>query len=79
MGVNADTTRTAYTVSYESASQFSREYARIFMDQDYRAVLLRGHHQRMSLSAVRYGSVIGGGMIRDNKGKLLILTHEKFN
>jgi AraC-like DNA-binding protein len=30
MVVNADTTRTAYSVGYESASQFSREYARMF-------------------------------------------------
>lgn len=30
MVVNADSARTAYTVGYESASQFSREYARMF-------------------------------------------------
>ena len=28
-GVNPDSTRTAYTVGYESASRFSREYARM--------------------------------------------------
>ncbi len=28
--VNADATRAAYSVGYESASQFSREYARMF-------------------------------------------------
>jgi AraC-like DNA-binding protein len=43
MVVNADTTRTAYTVGYESASQFSREYARMFGAPPSRdAVRLRG-------------------------------------
>lgn len=44
MVVNADTTRTAYTVGYESASQFSREYARMFGAPPSRDVArLRGH------------------------------------
>lgn len=30
MILNSNTTRTAYTVGYESASQISREYARMF-------------------------------------------------
>ncbi|WP_442580417.1 AraC family transcriptional regulator N-terminal domain-containing protein [Mesorhizobium sp. ASY16-5R] len=43
MIVNADTTRAAYTVGYESASQFSREYARMFGAPPSRdAVRLRG-------------------------------------
>jgi AraC-like DNA-binding protein len=43
MVVNADTTRTAYTVGYESASQFSREYARMFGAPPSRdAIRLRG-------------------------------------
>ncbi|MCO5064266.1 MAG: AraC family transcriptional regulator [Rhizobiaceae bacterium] len=43
MVVNADSARTAYTVGYESASQFSREYARMFGAPPTRdAVRLRG-------------------------------------
>ncbi|MFB2552906.1 helix-turn-helix domain-containing protein, partial [Ensifer soli] len=43
LATNADAARTAYAVGYESASQFSREYARLFGVPPIRdALRLRG-------------------------------------
>lgn len=52
MVVNADTTRTAYSVGYERASQFSRGYSGIFDTPPSRdALRLRG--QGLGLQDIR--------------------------
>jgi AraC-like DNA-binding protein len=45
---DADTTQTAFSVGYESASQFSREYSRLFGIAPSRdAARLRGEFERI--------------------------------